>query len=159
MNQNLTLKPPAHCTIEELTAFEAALIAAGETASPALVERVCRADALVMICDAAGAVTGTGALKSPKEEHCAAIFRKVGAAVPPDRYTLELGWLTGPDENFPAIVAALTHHAAERPVFAVTQTDAPAVAAALAAHGFRTEGSAWPSPRGPYTNQLHLRDA
>lgn len=151
------LKSPAECTEAELAAFEAALIERGETASPTLSERIRRADCLAFVAGADGRLCGTGALKSPKPEHCAGVFKRAGAQAPPERFSLELGWLVGDDKTTARIIAALTARAGERPVFSITRADDAALHASLREHGFRPDGAAYASPRGAYSNQIYLR--
>lgn len=157
MNPQPVLKSPAECTEAELTAFEEALVEHGETASPALAERIRRADCLAFVVGADSKFCGTGALKSPKPEHCAGVFKRAGAQAPPERFSLELGWLVGDDKTTARIIAALAAHAGERAVFAITRADDAALHASLREHGFRPDGAAYASPRGAYSNQIYLR--
>lgn len=160
MNASITLKSPAECTEAELTAFEAAIIATGETASPTLTERIHRAECLAFLHGEAGAqLLGCGALKRPRAEHRAAMFRRAGATVPPEAFELEIGWLAGEPETVNALVAALKARAAGRPVLVLTSTDGTALLKVLAAHGFQPGGPPYPSGRGDYSNQLFLLDA
>lgn len=157
MNPQPGLKSPADCTEAELAAFEAALTENGETPSPALADRIRRADCVAFVAGADGGFRATGALKHPKPEHCAGVFKRAAAQAPPSRFSLELGWLTGDGDATVRIVAALAARAGERPVFAITRADDTALHAGLRQHGFRPDGAAYASPRGAYSNQIYLR--
>lgn len=158
MNQTLSLKTPAGCAELELADFEAALVAAGETASPALAGRIRHAECLACLRDAAGILRGCGALKRPKPEHRAALFKRAAAEVPPELFEIEIGWLAGEPDAIAVVVAALAQHAGDRPVYVLSRTDETGLHAVLADHGFRAAGQPWQSVRGEYFNQIHLRN-
>ena len=84
MNPQPVLKSPADCSEAELAAFEAALIENGETPSPALADRIRRADCLAFVAGDDGGFRATGALKHPKPEHCAGVFKRAAAQAPPE---------------------------------------------------------------------------
>jgi hypothetical protein len=156
MHPIISLKSPAECSSAEIAEFENALVASGESASPGLSERILRADGLAFLRDERGALLATGALRCPRPDHCAAVFRKAAIALPPERFTLDLHWFTGPEESLRPLVAALTERAGGRPVFVIASTVESALLAALEAQGFRLEGTAYASGRGEYTNTVLL---
>lgn len=157
MTESLSLKSPAECSDAELAAFESRLIESGESASPALPERIRRAERLAFAHDAAGHLTAIGALKRPKPEHCAGVFKRAAVQASPDSFSLELGWLAGADDALSRIVAALAADAGARPVFIIVRTDETALRAILEQHGFRAAGAPYTSPRGTYSNQVCIR--
>lgn len=159
MNASVTLKSPDRCSGPELAAFESALHAAGETASPTLPERIRRAECLAFVRDPDGKLLGVGALKCPKAEHRAGLFKRASAQVSSEPFTLELGWLAGADDAMHPIVAALVVNAAERPVFVNTRTDETALHATLAQHDFRIAGAPFASSHGAHSNQIYIRGA
>jgi hypothetical protein len=159
MPRNPLLKTPAECSEAELEAFLTALLASGETPSPNLAERIRKSDCLAWIAGESEAPVALGALKAPKPEHCAGVFKRAGASAQPDTFSLELGWLVGTENDVALVIDALNRRAAGRPVFAIARTDAPALHSALQQNGFHPEGTPYQSPRGDYANQLFLRPA
>lgn len=157
VTESISLKSPAECSDAELAAFESRLIESGETASPALPERLRRAERLAFVQDAAGHLAAIGALKRPKPEHCAGVFKRAAVPASPDTFSLELGWLAGAGEALSRIVAALGADAGARPVFIIIRTDETALRAILEQHGFQVAGMPYASPRGAYSNQVCIR--
>ena len=157
MTESLSLKSPGECAEAELAAFESRLIESGETGSPALPERIRRAERLAFVHDAAGHVAAIGALKRPKPEHCAGVFKRAAVQASPESFALELGWLVGADDAVSRIVAALVADAGARPVFIIISTDETALRAILEQHGFQGAGTPYTSPRGAYLNQVCIR--
>lgn len=153
------LKAPSDCSEAELAAFEAAVRNAGEPASPVLGERIRRARVLALLGDESGALDACGALRCPKPEHCAAVFRKAGVTLPSEQFTLDLGWLAGSEEQIKAMVQTLGAQAGEQPLFIITTTAETALHEALKAEGFSMEGVPYPSVRGDYANVIYLRTA
>ena len=151
------LKPPSECSGAELAEFETAIRSAGEPASPALSERIRRARMLALMRDEDGALTACGALRSPKQEHCAAVFRKAGVPSSSDQFTLDLGWLAGPGQQLKAVVRALAELTGGLPLFIITSNSETSLHEALKEEGFRTEGAPYPSVRGDYSNIIYLR--
>lgn len=147
---------PSDCTAAQLAAFESALIAAGEKASPMLGERIRRAACLAFVSDE-DRVAAVGALKCPKLEHRAALFKRAFAEVPPEPFDLELGWLTGKETEVPLLVSALAGVAGARAVYAIVQANEATLQAELLRLGFRAASPPYPSSHGDYSNQIHIR--
>ena len=147
---------PADSSEAQLSSFEAALIAAGEKASPTLGERIRRAERLAFAMEGAE-IIAVGALKCPKLEHRTALFKRASAEVSPEPYGLELGWLTGGEEKLPALVSALTREAGERATFVIVQMNERALQEELLQQGFRTGSPPYASSHGDYSNQIYIR--
>ena len=156
LNPQPVLKLPVECTETELTVFETAMIENGETASPALKDRIRRTDRLAFPAYAGGRFFGIGALKSAKPEHGDGVFMQATAHMPPERFSISLGWLAGDAESTARIAGAQVAHAQERPVFAITHANDTAIHTMLPEHGFRPDGASYAIARGSYSNQLYL---
>src|SRR5262245_50592270 len=152
---------PADCTPQALADFER-LVNEGGTVDPqGLTERIRDASRLLFLRESNGQLVGVGALKHPLLNYRSRVFAQAGAAVSPDEYPIELGWIAVAKSHqrrglWHRIVGRLISLAENENLFATTRADARAIRVA-ADYGFKSAGKPYPSGRG-YDLVLLLRN-
>src|ERR1051325_11109061 len=142
-------KTPLDCTVAELDAFTSLARASGEVHQHNLDHRISRAQALVFArVDAQ--IAGIGAIKLPKANYRASVFRKAAVLPDPSNFPYELGWVfvepryRGQGLSH-EIVRAAVAQAARVSLYATSAVNNHQMHATLRAAGFQRSGIQYPS--------------
>lgn len=157
----ISVKTPAECSASELADFAAFVRAGGEVISVGLEQRIASAHALVFLCDGE-CLLGIAALKNPSSRYRAYVFKKASAALKPETFHLELGWIfllpssRGKGLSHQLVNVAVAH-VARTQMFATSRSDNASMHKSLVAAGFVKHGLEYSSRDGSTKIGLFLR--
>jgi predicted GNAT family N-acyltransferase len=153
---------PSDCAPQALADFEKLVIEGGAVDPEGLEQRIRKASRLLFLRTSNGQLVGAGALKQPRPGYRHRVFTAARATVPPERYSVELGWVVVSNSHqgrrlSTRIVGELLTFARNENIFATTRVDERVMSFA-SEYGFKINGNPYPSGHG-YDLVLYLRDA
>jgi GNAT superfamily N-acetyltransferase len=149
-------------TPQALADFEKLVLEGGAVDPEGLGQRIREASRLLFLRELDGQLVGVGALKRPIPAYRNRVFANAQATVPPDEYSLELGWVVVAKSHqgrrlSTRIVGELLPFARNQNIYATTRADERVLSFAFDC-GFRINGKPFPSGHG-YDLVLYLRNA
>jgi predicted GNAT family N-acyltransferase len=153
---------PSDCAPQALADFEKLVIEGGAVDPRGLAQRIRKASRLLFLRTSDGQLVGVGALKHPRPGYRRQVFTAARATVPPERYSVELGWVVVTNSHHGRrlsirIVGELLTFAKNENIFATTLANERVITFA-SEYGFKINGKPYRSRHG-YDLALYLRDA
>ena len=153
--------PPGECTLDQLNAFAALVLAGGQVRASGLPERICRAGWLGLHYEDA-TLAAVAALKHPAEGYRDKVFRRAQTTLPATTFVTELGWVvTRPEFRGRGLarhlLGLLLGRADADNLFATTRADNRPMQRLLKSTGFQRAGRAFVGTEKSHRLQLWVR--
>ncbi|MES2281069.1 MAG: hypothetical protein V4542_06620 [Pseudomonadota bacterium] len=157
---SVEVKPPSECSDEEIEAFCALIVSAGEVTPQGLEGRV-RGSALLCFLWHSGDLVGVAGLKHPSVNHRVEVETGSGEELDAAEFPIEIGWVYVRPEQRGGRSMSLCTPLLERVrsvgVFATSRVDNRPMHSTLRKLGFKQSGCDWPSGLNPAKLLLFVR--
>lgn len=155
------VREPMTFTASEIRSFVELVSSGGEVSEIGLLDRVRRAEALVLLTEL-DELVAVGAIKRPSASYRRKVFQMAEVDAPPDQFPLELGWIVVRDGHRGVglgnrVVEAAVAVAGLENIYATSHTQNELMHAALQRYGFARAGVPYASTMRKLSLALFLR--